>query len=74
MLIVLSSARRHRVNEDDMSHAIDNAVRIWDVDDERVIYVGPSRSGALLEVGAYQATDGVIVFHAMPCRTKYLPR
>jgi hypothetical protein len=37
-----------------------------------VMYVGPDRSGALLEFGVVEWHDEVAIVHAMPARAKFL--
>ena len=45
---------------------------IDDQDDDMRLYLGPSASGALLEVATIVRDDGTeLVIHAMPMRTKY---
>jgi hypothetical protein len=66
------SARRHGVADDDIQHAVNNAMAIDDQDDDTRLYLGPSASGALLEVVTIVRDDGTeLVIHAMPMRTKY---
>lgn len=66
------SARRHGVADDDIQHAVNNAMAIDDQDDDTRLYLGPSASGALLEVATIVRDDGTeLVIHAMPMRTKY---
>lgn len=43
------SARKHGILDADIEHAMEHAMAFMDQDDERLLYVGPSRSGALLE-------------------------
>lgn len=70
----LGSARRHGIPDDDMLHAFRNAVRVFDVDEDLTMLVGPARDGTLLEVGVVTAVniDGLLLIHAMPVRDKYL--
>jgi hypothetical protein len=66
------SARRHGVADDDIQHAVNNAMASDDQDDDTRLYLGPSASGALLEVVTIVRDDGTeLVIHAMPMRTKY---
>lgn len=46
------SALRHGVEIDDIEHALRNAMAIDDLDDDLLLYLGPSRTGTLLEVVA----------------------
>jgi len=51
---------------------MNNAMAIDDQDDDTRLYLGPSASGALLEVATVVRNDGTeLVIHAMPMRAKY---
>ena len=66
------SAFKHGIAEGDIEHAIDNAMVIEDLEDDTRLYLGPSRSAALLEVLALVRNDrSELVIHAMPMRAKY---
>ena len=63
---VHDSARRHGVGDDDIRHAMSHAVVIEDQDDDTRLYLGPSRSAALLEVVTIIDDDNAeLVIHAM---------
>jgi uncharacterized DUF497 family protein len=67
-----SSARKHGVDEEDIEHAIDNAMAIDDQDDDTRLYLGPARNAELLEVVMLVREDGSeLVIHAMSMRPKY---
>lgn len=74
--VIAWPARRHRVPDEDITHAFRERLRSLEADDEgMVMIVGPARDGALLEVGYVIEDDGTeIVLHAMPVRDKYIPR
>ena len=70
---VEASARKHGILDADMHHAYRHHWRAFDTDDPDVVmFIGPSRSGAPLEVGVVVDTDGAAVIHAMPARAKFL--
>lgn len=70
--IIAPSARRHGVEDEDMLHAYRNATDAWNLDEDMVMLAGPSRTGALLEVGMVLADDGTpVIVHAMTARPKY---
>ena len=72
--VVLSSARRHGVADEDMLHAIRNAVYSTAQDDGATMLVGPARDAELIEVGVEQVDDLTLVLHAVrPARDKFLP-
>ena len=71
---IYESARSHDVPDDDIVHAIDNAVAVGEQDDGKVLYLGPDRSGNLLEVVTVMRDDASeVVIHAMGMRAKYEP-
>ena len=69
--MILASARRHGVADEDMLHAYRNPIRVFDVD-ELTMLIGPSPSGALLEVGVARAEGIEFIVHAMAAREKFL--
>lgn len=54
-----------------MLHAFRNPVRVFDVDDLTML-IGPSQSGALLEIGIARAEGVDFIVHAMSARPKFL--
>lgn len=67
-----SSARKHGVDEEDVEHAIDNAMAIDEQEDDTRLYLGPARNAELLEVVTLVLEDGSeLVIHAMTMRQKY---
>jgi hypothetical protein len=69
---VLESAGRHGVSASDAVHAWALAVDAWDVGDGLVMYIGPARSGDLLEVGVVDWHGHIAIVHAMRARPKFL--
>lgn len=72
--IILESAHRHGVADEDMLHAFAHPLYIAEVQPNgTTMAIGPARNGRPLELG-YKAIDGglTVIFHAMPARKKYL--
>lgn len=70
---VLDVALKHGVKEEDILHAFRNPVHLQDADDEGFsVWIGPSYSGELLEVGMIDSDEGPVIIHAMKARPKYL--
>ena len=68
--VVIASARKHGVHDDDILHAYRHPTRVLQLDD-LVMLVGPSSTGQLLEIGVSRA-DGIdFIIHAMPARPKF---
>ncbi len=71
--IVLESAYRHGVSEDDMLHAYAFAIRHIPGSDGEVMYIGPARPGhPMLEIGVIVWHSMTAIHHAMIARPKYL--
>ena len=69
---IYASARKHGVDDSDIRHAVEQAVAVGEQEDGKVLYLGPSRAGNLLEVVAVVCEDGAeIVIHAMRMRRSY---
>lgn len=68
--VILASARRHGVADDDMLHAYRNPVRIFEFD-ELTMLIGPDKAGRLLEIGMVSAEGIELVVHAMQARKKF---
>ncbi len=67
-------ARKHGIADEDMLHAIRNAIRQVDMDDGMTMSIGAARDGALLEIGVldFEGEDPVII-HVMRLRPKFNP-
>lgn len=72
--IILGSAHRHGVTEDDMLHVLRFAVRHVRQTDDMVMFIGPDAAETLIEVGVVIWWGGELaIAHALrPARTKYL--
>lgn len=70
--VVLDSAARHGVTEDDALHAWAFAIDIYEVDEGLVMYIGPDRTGMLLEVGVVEWYGTLAIAHAMTARDQFL--
>jgi hypothetical protein len=67
------SARRHGIADEDIEHAVDNAMSIDDREDDTRLYLGPARNADLLEVVTIVRDDATeLAIHAMRMRPKYL--
>lgn len=69
---IFASARKHGIDDLDIVHAIEHALAIGEQDDGKVLYLGPDRSGNLLEVISVLRDDETeVVIHAMRMRRTY---
>jgi hypothetical protein len=69
--VILDSARRHGLSDDDVLHAHRNPIRVFEVDD-LIMLIGPDRAARLLEIGVVSAEGLDFIVHAMPARDKFL--
>ena len=69
--VVLVSARKHGIQDEDMLHAYRHPVRVFEVGD-LVMLIGGDRSGRLLEVGLTEAERIEFIVHAMPARSTFV--
>lgn len=69
--IVLHSASRHGIAQEDALHAWAFAVDSYDLGDGMVMYLGPDQAGNLLEVGVVDWHDELAIVHAMRARPKF---
>jgi hypothetical protein len=70
--IIIASARKHGVHDADIAHAYDHPIRIYEMDESMHMIIGPTRTGALIEVGVVGTPDRTVVVHAMAARAKFL--
>jgi hypothetical protein len=69
--VVLASARKHGITDDDILHAYRNPIRIFEFD-ELTMLIGAGQDGQELEVGLATAEGVDFVIHAMIARPKFL--
>ena len=69
--VILPSARKHGIADDDMLHAYLHPTRVLQRDDLTML-IGASRSGVLLEIGVSTAEGLDFIVHAMAARPKFI--
>ncbi len=69
--VILASARRHGIDDEDMLHAYRNPIRVFDLDDLTML-IGPDTATRLLEIGVAEAEGVEFIVHAMAARPKFL--
>ena len=71
--LILDSAHRHGVSDEDILHAMRFPVRHFVQDDSMTMFIGADKTGILVEVGVIERHGVIAVAHAMrPARSKYL--
>jgi hypothetical protein len=76
-LRVHDSALKHGCSREDISHAVDMALYVGEIDPDndppKRLYIGPDPAANLLEViGGGLADEILLIWHAKRCRTQYL--
>ncbi len=69
--VIIASARKHGVHDDDILHAYRHPTRVLELDN-LVMLIGPSRTGQFLEIGVSYAEGIDFIVHAMPARAKFI--
>lgn len=69
--VIVASARKHGISDNDMLHAYRHPIRVFQMDD-LVMLIGGDESGRMLEVGVATAEGIEFIVHAMPAREKFL--
>ena len=69
--VIVASARKHGVPDENILHAYRNPIRVFELDD-LVMLVGADKSGRMLEIGVASAEGIEFIVHAMPARDKFL--
>ena len=69
--VILESARKHEVHDDDILHAYRHPTRVFDLDDLTML-IGAATDGRLLEIGVVDDGGIEFVVHAMTARDKFL--
>ncbi|MFM7044733.1 MAG: hypothetical protein ACKOYG_04190 [Ilumatobacteraceae bacterium] len=69
--VILASARKHGVGDEDMLHAYQHPIRVLRLDDLTML-IGPDRAARLLEVGVSTAEGVEFIVHAMPARPRFI--
>jgi uncharacterized DUF497 family protein len=71
---ISESARKHGVDDEDIVHAWENAIRYVEYDydgDERLLVIGADRHGRMLELVAVPADEPTRIIHADRLRPKF---
>lgn len=72
--VIVGSARKHGIADEDMLHAFNHPIQAEDLDNDLTMLIGPDHAGNLLEIGVVTGQHGPVIVHAMPARPKYLRR
>ena len=70
--MILASARKHGIADEDMLHAYRHPIRICDLEESLRMFIGGDTSGKFLEVRYVMHDDLTLIVHAMLARDKFL--
>jgi len=71
--IILDSARRHGIADEDILHALRHHFRIFGLEEGVTMVIGAARDSQSLEIGLVESVAGdLLVIHAMVAREKFL--
>jgi hypothetical protein len=71
--LILASARKHGVDDDDILHAYAHPVGFFQLPEGVLMVVGPAFNGVtLLEIGFVHRYGAVAVIHAMSARQRFI--
>ncbi len=60
--------------DDDIWHALRNATRKIDMDEDLTMLIGPAQDGTPLEIGVLDTSgDDPVIIHAMRLRPRFYP-
>lgn len=62
--IVASSARKHGISDQDMLHTYANPIRIYEIGEGLVMFIGSDRSARMLEVGVVDGDLAPVIVHS----------
>lgn len=71
---IRNSARRHLIQDDDVVHAWNNAIRFVEFEyagEDRLLVIGPDRKGVLLELVVVPTGAPARIIHADRLRKKF---
>jgi hypothetical protein len=72
MLKIHPAARKHGISDSDIEHAVKHAMVIDELEESKLLYLGPACDAGLLEVVMIrQGRNSAIAIHAMKVRRKY---
>ena len=70
--IIAESARKHGVSDEDMLHAYENPISIFELDDGLTMVIGANHAAIIFEIGVVDGIEAPVIVHAMRARDKFL--
>ena len=69
--VILDSARKHGIVDEDILRAYQHPIRAFQLDDLTML-IGPDRAARLLEIGLSSGEGVEFIVHAMSARPKFI--
>ena len=71
-LVIAASARKHGVSDDDIRHAYEHPIRVFELDEDFTMIIGANHAAIIFEIGVVDGVPAPVVVHAMRVRDKFL--
>jgi hypothetical protein len=71
-LIIAASARKHGVSDEDIRHAYDHPIRVFELDEGFTMIIGANHAAIIYEIGVINGVQAPVVVHRMKARNKFL--
>lgn len=71
-LIIAASARKHDVSDEDIRHAYEHPIRVFELDECFTMIIGANHAATVYEIGVVDGVPHPVVVHAMRARDKFL--
>ena len=69
--VILPSARKHGITDEDIMYVYDNPKRRIVISEDSKMLIGNDTLGRLLEICVAESDKGIRIIHAMKARSKY---
>ncbi len=71
-LVIAASARKHGVSDEDIRHAYEHPIRVFELDEGFTMIIGANHAAIIFEIGVVDGVPAPVVVHAMKARDKFL--
>ncbi|MGO9899974.1 MAG: hypothetical protein ACLP0J_09835 [Solirubrobacteraceae bacterium] len=71
-LVIAASARKHGVSDEDICHAYEHPIRVFELDDGFTMIIGANHAAIIYEIGVVDGVQAPVVVHDMKASDKFL--
>jgi len=71
-LVIAASARKHGVSDEDIRHAYEHPIRVFELDHGFTMIIGANQAAIIYEIGVVDGAEAAVVIHAMKARDKFM--